>query len=151
MRWSFPIGRVAGITLRLHVTFLALLAYVGYTTYRESNFQIALWTVGFICAVFLCIVLHELGHSLVAQQLGIDVRSITLLPIGGVAALKSIPDNPWHEIAITLAGPMVNAAIACALLPFTGLPSHLLLVAMPQNLPGLLLSLAQANISLFLF
>jgi stage IV sporulation protein FB len=65
--------------------------------------------------------------------------------------LRSIPENPWHEIAITLAGPMVNAAIACAVIPFTGIPSHLFLMGMPHNLHGLLLSLAQANITLFLF
>src|SRR5689334_18938768 len=111
MRWSVPIGRISGISMRLHVTFLALVAFIGYTTYRELNLTMALWTVGFVCAVFVCILLHELGHSLIAQQLGVEVRSITLLPIGGLAALKSIPRNPWHEIAITLAGPMVNAAV----------------------------------------
>jgi Zn-dependent protease/CBS domain-containing protein len=102
-------------------------------------------------SVFACIALHELGHSVVAQQLGVQVKSITLLPIGGVAALRSIPENPWHEIAITVAGPMVNVAIACALIPFTGMPSHWLIVAMPQNLHGLLLSLTQANMTLFAF
>jgi Zn-dependent protease len=107
--------------------------------------------VAFFSSVFACIALHELGHSVVAQQLGVQVKSITLLPIGGVAALRNIPENPWHEIAITLAGPMVNAAIAAVLLPFTGLPSRLFLLTMPQNAQGLLLNLAQANITLFLF
>jgi Zn-dependent protease/predicted transcriptional regulator len=95
--------------------------------------------------------LHELGHSIVAQQLGVQVKSITLLPIGGVAALRNIPEHPWHEIAITLAGPMVNVVIACLLLPFTGTPSHLLYIEMPHDMPGLLLTLAQSNIMLFLF
>jgi CBS domain-containing protein len=81
----------------------------------------------------------------------VQVKSITLLPIGGIAALRSIPENPWHEIAITLAGPMVNAAIACALIPLVGLPSHWLIVAVPHDLHGLLLALTQANITLFLF
>src|SRR6266850_340105 len=147
MRWSIPIGRVFGISLRLHVTFLIFLALVAYEGFGEAGLNGAGWAVGMFSAIFACIALHELGHSVVAQQLGVQVKSITLLPIGGIAALRSIPENPWHEIAITLAGPMVNAAIACVLLPFTGIPSHLFLVGIPQNLPGLLLCLVQANIT----
>jgi Zn-dependent protease/predicted transcriptional regulator len=151
MRWSVPIGRVFGITLRLHVTFLIFLAFIGYSGFTDDGWSGAGWAVAMFSSVFACIVLHELGHSVVAQQLGVQVKSITLLPIGGIAALRNIPENPWHEIAITLAGPMVNAAIAAVLLPFTGLPSHLLFLSMPHNLPGLSLALAQANITLFLF
>jgi Zn-dependent protease/predicted transcriptional regulator len=110
-----------------------------------------MWAVALFSSIFACIALHELGHSVVAQQLGVQVKSITLLPIGGVAALRNIPENPWHEIAITLAGPMVNAAIAAVLLPVTGLPAHVFFVTTPQDLHGLLLNLAQANITLFLF
>lgn len=151
MRWSVPIGRVFGITLRLHVTFLIFLAFIAYGGFADEGLTGAGWAVAMFIAIFACIALHELGHSVVAQQLGVQVKSITLLPIGGIAALRSIPENPWHEIAITVAGPMVNAAIACALIPFTGTPSHWFLVAMPQDLHGLLLSLTQANITLCLF
>ena len=151
MRWSIPIGRVFGITLRLHVTFLMFLALIAYGGFADEGINGAGWAVAMFSSIFACIALHELGHSVVAQQLGVQVKSITLLPIGGIAALRSIPENPWHEIAITVAGPMVNAAIACALLPFTGLPSHFLAVEMPHDLHGFLLSLAQANITLFLF
>ena len=151
MRWSIPIGRVFGITLRLHVTFLIFLAFIAYGGFQDEGASGAGWAVAMFGSIFACIALHELGHSVVAQQLGVQVKSITLLPIGGIAALRSIPENPWHEIAITVAGPMVNAAIACALLPFTGLPSYLLIMAVPHDLHGLLLSLAQANITLFLF
>ena len=151
MRWSVSIGRVFGITLRLHVTFLLFLAFIGYGGLVEDGWGGAAWAVALFSSIFACIALHELGHSVVAQQLGVQVKSITLLPIGGVAALRNIPENPWHEIAITLAGPMVNAAIAAALLPFTGLPSHILFVVMPRDTHELLLNLAQANITLFLF
>jgi Zn-dependent protease len=151
MRWSFPIGRVSGIGIRLHVTFLILLVFIGFTSYQTAGLGTATWTLAFLCGVFGCIVLHELGHSLVAQQLGIEVRSITLLPIGGVAALRRLPENPWHEIAITLAGPMVNAAIAALLIPLVGWPAHLFSVAIPHNLPTLLSALVSANITLFLF
>jgi Zn-dependent protease/CBS domain-containing protein len=151
MKWSLPIGRVSGISLRLHVTFLMFLAFIAYAGFMDVGLSGAGWAVAMFCSVFACIALHELGHSVVAQQLGVQVRSITLLPIGGVAALRNFPENPWHEIAITVAGPMVNAAIACVLIPFTGTPSHWLIVAMPQDVHGLLLSLTQANITLFVF
>ena len=151
MRWSVPIGRVFGITLRLHVTFLIFLAFIGYGGFADEGWLGAGWAVAMFSSVFACIALHELGHSVVAQQLGVQVKSITLLPIGGIAALRNMPENPWHEIAITLAGPMVNAALAAILLPFTGLPHHLFFLSMPHNLPGLLLTLTQANITLFLF
>jgi len=151
MRWSITIGRVFGITLRLHVTFLLLLAFIGYAGFAEAGAAGALWATTLFCSIFACIVLHELGHSVVAQCLGVEVKSITLLPIGGVAALRHIPENPWHEIAITVAGPMVNAAIALVLLPVTGLPSHLLYLNMPQSMGGLLDALVKANLVLFAF
>jgi Zn-dependent protease len=142
---------VFGISLRLHVTFLAFLVFIAYAGFTDAGPSGAGWAVAMFSSVFACIALHELGHSVVAQELGVKVKSITLLPIGGVAALRSIPENPWHEIAITVAGPMVNAAIACMLIPLTGVPSNWLIVTMPHNFHGLLVSLAQANITLFLF
>ena len=151
MKWSVPIGRVNGISLRLHVTFLIFLVFIAYSGLVEAGFNGAYWAVVMFSSIFGCIILHELGHSLVAQQLGVQVKSITLLPIGGVAALRSIPENPWHEIAITVAGPMVNAAIGCILIPFTGIPSHWLIVGIPENLHELLECLVQANVTLFLF
>ena len=151
MRWSVPIGRVSGITLRLHVTFLIFLAFIGYGGFVEEGWRGAAWALAMFGSIFACVVLHELGHSIVAQQLGVQVKSITLLPIGGVAGLRNIPEHPWHEIAITLAGPMVNVVIACLLLPFTGIPSHLLFIEMPHDPHGFLLTLAQSNIMLFLF
>jgi Zn-dependent protease/CBS domain-containing protein len=151
MRWSLPIGRVFGISLRLHVTFLMLLAWIGYDALYYGGPVAAKWQLLRIILVFVCIALHELGHSVVAQQLGVQVKSITLLPIGGVAALRSIPENPWHEIAITIAGPMVNAAIAAALLPVAGLPVWADLVSLPHDLGSLLRGLAAINVWLFVF
>jgi Zn-dependent protease/predicted transcriptional regulator len=151
MRWSLPVGRVFGISLRLHVTFLMLLAWVGFEAFGVGGFAAAKWELLRVGLIFVCIALHELGHSVVAQQLGVQVKSITLLPIGGVAALRSLPENPWHEIAITIAGPMVNAAIAAALLPIAGFPALADLARIPHDLGGLLRALAGANIILFVF
>src|SRR5213594_4172921 len=151
MRWSVPIGRVFGITLRLHVTFLLLLAWVGYEAFVVGGMSAARWELARVCLIFACIALHELGHSVVAQQLDVEVKSITLLPIGGVAALRRIPENPWHEIAITLAGPMVNAAIAIVLFPFAGMPTGSELLSIPHSAGSLMRSLIGTNIVLFVF
>ncbi len=151
MRWSVPIGRVFGITLRLHVTFLLLLAWVGYEAFVFGGVSAAWWELARVCLIFVCIALHELGHSVVAQQLDVEVKSITLLPIGGVAALRRIPENPWHEIAITLAGPMVNAAIAIVLLPLVGWPTRPEFLSIPHGVGSLMRSLVATNFLLFAF
>ncbi len=151
MRWSLPLGRLFGISLRLHVTFLLLVAWVGYDALYYGGPVAAKWQLARLLLVFVCIALHELGHSVVAQQLGVQVKSITLLPIGGVAALRNIPENPWHEIAITIAGPMVNAAIAAALLPVAGLPVWADAVRLPHDVGSLLRGLTAINVWLFLF
>jgi Zn-dependent protease/CBS domain-containing protein len=151
MGWSFPVGRVLGISVRLHVTFVLLLGFIGYGGFIQAGPSGAIWSLAWLCSIFACIVLHELGHSVVAQQLDVQVKSITLLPIGGVAALRRIPENPWHEIAITLAGPMVNAAIAAVLLPIAGLPVPILPHGFPVGVPELLRMLVGVNVVLFAF
>jgi len=151
VRWSLKIGRVSGIGLYLHVTLLLLFGLIAYAGFVEMGTRGAAWSLALVAAILTCIMLHELGHSLIAQRLGVQVRSITLLPIGGVAALKSIPEKPWHEIAITLAGPTVNLVIAAALMPFTGLPPHLFLISMPYDVHSFLATVVNANLTLFLF
>lgn len=110
MRVSWNIGRVAGIDLYLHPTFLILLAFVGI-------WNGGLTTVLFVSALFGCVLLHELGHALMARRYGIKTEDITLYPIGGVARLQRMPRSPGAEIAIALAGPAVNIAIAIFLIP----------------------------------
>src|SRR3712207_3371879 len=113
MGGAFKIGRVAGIDLKVHWTFFLLLAYFAFAGYQGSGSVInALVTALVIVALFVCVVLHEYGHSLVAQRLGIEIEDITVLPIGGVARLKSLPDKPWDEVKIAVAGPLVNVVLA---------------------------------------
>jgi Zn-dependent protease/CBS domain-containing protein len=110
---SFKIGRAFGIDVKVHWTFLLLLAFFGFTAYQESgSFLSALVTVGIIVALFFCVLLHEYGHSIVAQRLGIEIGNITLLPIGGLARLKALPEKPWDEVKIAVAGPLVNVVLA---------------------------------------
>lgn len=116
MKWSWKVGQVAGVEMRIHLTFLALLAWL-VTSYWLTGHSIGsmLAGIGFVLAIFLCVVLHELGHVLVARQFGIRTKDITLLPIGGLARLERTPEEPSQELWIALAGPAVNLAIAACL------------------------------------
>lgn len=111
--WTVKVATVFGIPIRLHATLLLLLAWVMLVHAPGDLWMRAATTV----AIFFCVVLHELGHSIVAQKLGIQVHQITLYPVGGVAQLSRQPD-PKREIWITIAGPLVNLLIALALIPF---------------------------------
>lgn len=106
MRASWKIGQIAGIDLFLHSTFLLFLAIVGLT------YQDGLAAMALVSAVFGCVVLHELGHALMARRFGIRTADITLYPIGGVARLERMPRAPGAELLIALAGPAVNVGLA---------------------------------------
>jgi Zn-dependent protease/CBS domain-containing protein len=113
MGGSFKIGRFSGIDVRVHWTFLLLLAFFAFIGYQTSGSLVgALTPTAVIVALFLCVLLHEFGHSLVAQRLGIEIHSITLLPIGGVSNLESLPEKPADEVKVTIAGPLVNVVLA---------------------------------------
>src|SRR3954452_18873194 len=114
MRWSFKVARVSGIDIRVHATFF-LIVFWGASQCAPFGPGGLLFGIALVLALFLCVTLHELGHSVVAQQFGIHVRQIVLLPIGGVAMMQRIPKNPWQELWIALAGPVVNVVIAGAL------------------------------------
>ena len=103
MSWSVPIVRIAGIQLRIHVTFLLL---IGWLALGSAGAAI------FLLLLFLCVVLHEFGHAVAAKAFGINTPDITLLPIGGVARLERMPEEPVQELIIAAAGPAVNVIIA---------------------------------------
>ncbi|MEH6549417.1 MAG: site-2 protease family protein [Pseudomonadales bacterium] len=116
MKWSWKLVRIAGIDVYIHATFFILLVWQGLAYWNKTGelFAVAQGVL-FIIALFGCVVLHEYGHALTARKYGIRTRNITLYPIGGVASLEGMPDDPWQEIKVALAGPAVNLVIAIIL------------------------------------
>lgn len=154
MGWSFKIGRVFGIDLKVHLTFLLILVW-GAFNYGGS----AGWGYGLLVtlALFTLVILHELGHSLAAKWYGIPVKDIILLPIGGVARLERMPDKPIQELVVAIAGPLVNVVLALMLLPVVVVTGAMqpgaftLARAMEPGIFGLATFLLLANVSLVIF
>jgi len=150
MNWSITIGRIGGTAIRLHITFILFLMWIGISGFRAEGYRSALSTVIFILLVFACVLAHEFGHILMAKHYGIKTPDVTLWPIGGIASMERIPEDPWQELPVALAGPMVNVAIAALLMFFGGLalgdfPNAVVTSA------SLLPQLALVNLSLVVF
>ena len=151
MSWSLNIGKVAGTVVRVHLTFLLFLAWIFAASYSASGAAAAWDTLAFMVLLFLCVLLHEFGHIFTARAFGVATPYVTLLPIGGVAQLERIPEEPWEEFLIAIAGPLVNVAIA-ALLLLAG--AHLqpsAAVAVDNGQISLIDRLAVVNLFLALF
>lgn len=154
MSWSFKLGRIFGIDIKVHLTFALILIW-GALNYGGSAGP--LYGLIVTLALFSLVLLHELGHSLAAIGYGIPVRDITLLPIGGLARLERMPEKPLHELVVALAGPAVNVVLALILLPvimFLGLAqgvSFSLAMLQQPGLLNLLVFLLSANIMLAVF
>ena len=115
MKLSWRVATVSGIAIRVHVTFLFVVALGAVEWGLSHGTRGALFGAVLVCLLFACVALHELGHSLVAQRLGVSVREILLLPIGGVARLGREPKTALHELLIAVAGPLVNVVLAVLL------------------------------------
>ena len=123
MGWTIYIGKLAGINIRLHGMFIILLAAIAFSVLIKSGPLAAVTSVGLVGTVFGLVLLHEVGHSLMARRHGVRVHDITLWPLGGIARLAEIPEDPATEIKISLAGPAVNFGIALLLLGLLALTS----------------------------
>lgn len=111
---SLRIARLFGIDLFIHWTFWLLPLWVFLTFEGTEMFPMWMHLV-VIGILFGCIVLHELGHALMAREFGIGTRNIILSPLGGIAQLERMSTKPWEEFCIAVAGPLVNVVIAAIL------------------------------------
>lgn len=113
MKNSLNLGKIFGIRVSIHWTFVLLLGWVFISQYRiEGYLDQAFDSVLQLLTLFSCVVLHEFGHAIMAKEYGIKTESITLLPIGGVAEMEQLPEKPLHEMLVSFAGPIVNLFIA---------------------------------------
>ncbi|MFN3644077.1 MAG: site-2 protease family protein [Gemmobacter sp.] len=149
MGWSFPLGRLFGSEVRVHATFFLLLAWIGGAAWLTGGPAAAAANVAFVLALFACVLAHEYGHALMARRYGIATPDITLLPIGGLARLERLPEEPGREIAVALAGPAVNVVIAAVLLALGANP--MAGAGVEDAGAGFLDRLAAVNIFLVLF
>ncbi len=159
MKWSLRITQVSGIDIKVHLTFVFILAMGALQWGRPHGTAGAVFGVILILGLFLSVTLHELGHSLVAQHFGVPVREIVLLPLGGVAVLGKNPERPMHELLIAAAGPAMNVVIAAVLIPVTGVaaqwrgldPRDLASGGAGPSVATFLLWMLKANVALVLF
>jgi Zn-dependent protease/CBS domain-containing protein len=153
MSWSFKIGKLFGIDVFVHFTFLLLLGFIGLSHWIQTRELAAtLSGVGFFVALFVCVLLHEFGHALTARRYGIKTRDITLLPIGGLARLERMPDKPMQEFWVAVAGPAVNVVIAGAIFAYLFATSALVPMEQLSVTDGSFLArLAAVNVFLVLF
>jgi Zn-dependent protease len=147
---SWRLGTAFGIGIFVHWTFLLL---VGFAAYMDrSAGGSGLYGVEVLVVAFTCVVLHELGHALMARAFGIGTRDITLYPIGGVATLERMSEKPAEELLIALAGPAVNVGILAIL---TGVffiyPDGFRGFLNLERSHNLLVDLVYVNLSLLLF
>jgi Zn-dependent protease/predicted transcriptional regulator len=151
MQWSYTIGRIAGTDIKVHVTFLLVVGWWALIGYSQGGLTAALTSALALLALFACVLLHEFGHILMARRFGVRTPDVILLPIGGVARLERIPDEPKQELLIALAGPAVTLGIAVILylvLRLSGSPAQV--TALSEHQP-FLAQLVTVNVYLLLF
>ena len=152
MSWSLNIGKVAGTVVRVHLTFLLFLAWIFAASYSQGGGATAWDSVIFMVLLFLCVLLHEFGHIFTARYFGVPTPYVTLLPIGGVAQLERIPEEPGQEFLIAIAGPLVNVAITILLVVVGGATLHgYAATALDNTSISMIDRLAAVNLFLALF
>lgn len=125
MNGAFKLGTIKGIGIFIHWTFSLLILYIIYINYKDGQtLSTTLWTILFVLSIFVTVILHELGHSFAAMRYNIKTKNITILPIGGVARLESMPEKPKEELVVAIAGPLVNIALALITALFVTFPEE---------------------------
>ena len=125
MKGVLKLGSISGIKIEVHWTFTLLLLWVAFLEIQQgASLDRILFNEALILVLFVCVVLHELGHALTAKKFKINTQKIMLLPIGGVATLEKMPEKPGQELLVALAGPAVNVLIATLLLLIVPVKSY---------------------------
>jgi stage IV sporulation protein FB len=152
MGWSINIGSIAGTAVRIHITFILFLIWIFVASWVQGGPEAAWNGLAFLILLFACVLAHEFGHIFTARAFGVATPDVTLLPIGGVARLERIPEAPGEELLVAIAGPLVNVAIALALIVFFGAslsPQHL--AAVESHQVSMIDRLAAVNLFLVVF
>lgn len=152
MAWSVRVAYVAGTEVRIHLTFLLLLAWIGVAYFLQGGLAAAFEGVAFLILLFTCVLLHEFGHVLAARRYDIETPDITLLPIGGLARMARLPNRPAQELVVALAGPAVNVVLALLLaLVLGGLGGVNALAQLDDPGTGMVAKLLSVNVVLAVF
>ena len=158
MRGAFQIAKIANIQVFIHWSFSLIFIWVGYVGFSEGlSTQSIFWLMGTTLMLFLCVILHEFGHSAAARKYGVVTRDNIVLPIGGVARLERIPEIPKQEFFIAIAGPLVNVFIALITGIYVFASGNWSRILMEESLEkmlnpsGIVLIIFIMNISLFVF
>ncbi len=170
MKGSWRLACLAGININVHWSFSFVILWVILQgIFGYGDLETTLFGLIAVLLLFGCVILHELGHALMALRLNIVVKNIILLPIGGLAQMQTLPQHPLHELLIAGAGPLVNLALVFVLIPlaFIFTEETLLLQVMTSPdvmiealmrsffrqgaLIGLIIFLLLTNIILFVF
>jgi Zn-dependent protease/predicted transcriptional regulator len=156
MKFSLYLGSYKNVKVFIHWTFSILLLWIIISNMRQGIPALdILWVIIFVLALFACVVMHEFGHALAAQKYGIGTKDIVLYPIGGVARLEKLPEDPKQELWVAIAGPLVNIAlflILSVVLSFTGFNLENLELEELKIRPNtILMYIASANLILALF
>ncbi|MGH7586060.1 MAG: site-2 protease family protein [Gemmatimonadales bacterium] len=152
MKWSFQMGRVGETAVKLHATFVLFVAWYAWGAYARGGTDMAVQSTTFLLSLFGCVLLHEFGHILMARHFGVKTPEVILLPIGGLARLERIPEEPKQELLIAIAGPAVTLLLALIFAAIVHLAGQPLRPArgMPETWP-LPLSLWVVNVGLLIF
>lgn len=161
MNWSLKLFKLRGIDIKVHLTFVLILIWAAYRwgSSTGEGLQGAVFGIAATLLLFLSVTLHELGHSFQALKYGVKVRDITLMPMGGLAQMEEIPEDPNKELRIAIAGPLVNFGIAALLIAIGALLDARALLTLDElraslggvSWGGLLAYLTSANLMLGLF
>lgn len=150
MGWSLTIGSLAGTAIRLHFTFVLFLVWIGLTRYLAHGPAAAADSLAFMVLLFLCVLLHEFGHIFMGRRFGVKTPEVILSPIGGIANMERIPHDPWQELLVAIAGPLVNVVIAALLIVGFGIGAERL-AAVSFETSTLAERLAFVNVMLVMF